>query len=61
MSRIRWEIASPYSDITPYLKYSDIEPLDYNIRIVISGVFTDFAHGSADWLITNTANNIYLN
>ena len=61
MSRIRWEIASPYSEITPYLQYSDIQYLDYSIRIVISRVFTDFAHDSSDWLITNTTNNIYLN
>ena len=61
MSRIQWEIASSYSEITPYLQYSDIEHLDYSIRIVISRVFTDFAHDSSDWLITNTTNNIYLN
>ena len=61
MSRIRWEIANSNSEITLYLPYSDIEHLDYNIRIVISRVFTDFAHDSSDWLITNTDNNIYLN
>ena len=61
MSRIRWEIANSNSEITPYLKCSDIEHMNYSIRIVISRVFTDFAHGSSDWLITNTTNNIYLN
>ena len=35
--------------------------MDYSIRIVISRVFTDFAHDSSDWLITNIDNNIYLN
>ena len=58
---IRLSITSPYSEITPLLQYSEILHLDYTIRIVISRVFTDFAHDSSDWLITNTTNNIYLN
>ena len=61
MVEIRWEIMSSNSELTPYLPYLDIYHLDYTIRIVISREFTDFAHDSSDWLITNTANNIYLN
>ena len=61
MVEIRWEIANSNSEITLYLPYSDIYYLDYTIKFVISRVFTDFAHDSSDWLITNTDNNTYLN